>query len=41
MGWRDEEGKAEGVKRLDKDEARLVAVLFACAPVSVCMDDRI
>lgn len=37
MGWRDE----EGVKRLDKDEARLVAVLFVCAPVSVCMGDRI
>ena len=39
MGWRDEEGRAEGVKRSDKEEARLVAVLFA--PVSVCMVDRI
>lgn len=41
MGWRDKEGRAEGVKRLDKEEARLVAVLFACAAVSVCMDDGI
>lgn len=34
------EDGAGGVKRLDEDEARLGSVLFACAPVSVCMDDR-
>lgn len=33
-------GWGGGVKRLGKDEARLGSVLLACAPVSVCMDDR-
>lgn len=35
------EETAERAKRWDKNEARFVAVLFACASISVCMDDRI